>query len=313
MASLLDSRRKRKGAGLTGLVLSTADLRHLRTFLVIVEQGGISAAAEALDCSISQISRDLSNLEQRLGMQLCRRGRSGFSLTTQGEEVHGSAIGLFSEVARFEQTVQGARQTLAGGFNVGVIDNVVTNPESGIAAALAQMNAHFPDMLINVSVHTPMLIDLSVRDRRIDVGVTGQPAGVPGLCCEPAFTETHRLYISASSPHVALTTDVIAGRAPLDAQLPYVARDYRADAFAVLEQAYPINVVVRGRTLESVLAAVLSGVGSALLPGHFVRATGASALVELETPVTPLSVQFYFLYRRDAANMRSIHALLKRF
>lgn len=298
---------------MTGLVLSNADLRHLRTFLVIVEQGGVSAAAGALNCSVSQISRDLSKLEQRLGLQLCRRGRSGFVLTPQGEEVHGSAIRLFSEVAHFEQTVQSARQTLAGAFNVGVIDNVVTNPESGIVTSLARMRARFPEMLINVSVHPPLLVDLGVRDRRIDVAVTGQPAGLSGLCCEPAFTESHRLYISPTSPHIEQAKALFAKRAEPGARLPYIARDYRTDAFETFERAYPLDIVARGRTLESVLAAVLSGLGSALLPEHFVRATGAQALVELETPMTPLTVQFFFVYRHDAGNKRAIRVLLRGF
>ena len=47
-----------------------ADLRLLRVFQTIVQSGGISAAEIALDVGRSTISRQLSDLELRLGMKL---------------------------------------------------------------------------------------------------------------------------------------------------------------------------------------------------------------------------------------------------
>lgn len=90
---------------MAAFALSNYDLRQLRTFLAVVEQGGVSAAAYRLGASLSTVSRDLSALERRIGIQLCRRGRSGFSLTPQGEDVHRAAIRLFSELQSFEQTI----------------------------------------------------------------------------------------------------------------------------------------------------------------------------------------------------------------
>ena len=71
--------------------VSTFDIRHLRTFLSVVEHGGVSAAAYRTGSSLSSISRDLTALETRLGMELCRRGRSGFAQTPLGEEVRAAA------------------------------------------------------------------------------------------------------------------------------------------------------------------------------------------------------------------------------
>ncbi len=298
---------------MAGFALSNYDLRHLRTFLAVVEYGGVSAAAYRLDANLSSVSRDLSALEKRIGIQLCRRGRSGFALTPQGEDVHRAAVKLFSELQSFEQTIQSTRQTLGGGFSLGVIDNVVTNPEAGIVAALTEMHRTFPDMLINVSVHTDPMIDIQVRERRIDVGVTGQPEGLAPLEYEPAFVERHRLYMSRRSPHLAAARAALAQPARRGAAVPYISRDYRTDVFQAFERRYRLQVAARASTLEAILAAVLAGVGCALLPIHFVAAAGAEDLVEIVTPHTPLEVQFYFVYRRDAANRRAIGALLDCF
>ena len=60
------------------------DLRLLRIFVTIVESGGLSAAESRLNIGRSTISTHLSDLEIRLGLKLCKRGRSGFELTDAG-------------------------------------------------------------------------------------------------------------------------------------------------------------------------------------------------------------------------------------
>ncbi len=294
--------------------LSSYDIKHLRTFLAVVEYGGVSPATYRLNASISSISRDLSALEERLGMQLCRRGRSGFALTPHGEEVHRAATQLLSNIHSFELTVQGTRQSLAGTFTLGVIDNVVTNPNAGVIAALAEMHRLFPGMLISVSVHTVSVIDVLVRDNKVDFAITSQPEGFEQLQYQPAFIEEHRLYISKLSPYYEQTLQTITEqRLNSEAAVPYISRDFRTDEFQDFERKYPLQIAAKGSTLESVVASVLAGVGCALLPSHFVKQIGDGNLVEIETPDTPVQIQFHFVYRRDNANRRAVRALLDRF
>ena len=67
--------------------VSDFELRLLRVFKVVVESGGFSAAESALGITKSAISQHMSDLEKRLGLRLCQRGRSGFALTDEGAEV----------------------------------------------------------------------------------------------------------------------------------------------------------------------------------------------------------------------------------
>lgn len=293
--------------------VSDVDIKQLKTFLAVAEYGGVSAAAYRTGVSLSRISRDLSALETRLGLELCRRGRSGFSLTPHGEDVHVAATQLMSDLHAFEQRIQSTRQSLGGTFNLGVIDNVITNPQSGVVAALSEMHRLFPDMLINVSVHTVSVIDVQVRERKLDFAITGQPEGLEPLVYEPAFVEEHRLYMSRHSPHLDVTRRTFAAERGSGQQLvPYISRAYRTDVFSAFENKYPLQLAAKGSTLESVLASVLAGVGCALLPSHFVLGVGSDDLIEIPTPDTPVLAQFHFVFRRDAANRRAIGALLSR-
>ncbi len=71
--------------------VTDTDLRLLRVFRAVVACGGFAAAELELNINRSTISRHIKDLETRLGVTLCRRGRAGFALTTEGEQVYASA------------------------------------------------------------------------------------------------------------------------------------------------------------------------------------------------------------------------------
>jgi len=294
--------------------ISKYDIKHLRVFASVVEHEGVTAAALATGLGLSTISRALAALEKRLGIQLCRRGRGGFALTPQGEEVYRATVELLARLHVFEQEIQTARHTIGGGFSFGVIDHVISNHGTGVIAALSEMHRDYPDMLINVSVHEDTAIDVLVSERRIDIGMTGQPARLRQLRYVPAFIEEHGLYVSRASPHCHAILAAFADRPrQTPDRVPYIARAYPADVFQEFERRYPLRVAGRGGTLESILAAVLAGVGCALMPRHFVRAAGRDALTEIPFAGPPVRVQFYLAYRRDAAAQRAIRAFMACF
>jgi DNA-binding transcriptional LysR family regulator len=294
--------------------VSNYDLRHLRVFISIVENEGVSSAAFAEGANLSTISRDLAALETRLGMQLCRRGRGGFSLTLQGEKIYRAAKDLQSRLQLFELEVQTAKDAVSNSFNIGINDHVITNHGSGLVKAMAQMRREFPDISIGVSVHEAASIDVLVRERRVDVGVTGQPAWLQPLDYTPMFLEEHRLYIGINSPqfteiHSAMAKD----SKQIATTLPYVARTQNTAGFKDFEERYPHVVVGRCGNLESVLAAVLSGAGCALMPMKFVESLQREDLVEIPISGAPVYVQFYISYRRDTARQKDMVSFLSQF
>jgi DNA-binding transcriptional LysR family regulator len=74
--------------------LSESDLRLLRVFAKVVEAGGYSAAQIELNVSQSTISTHMTELEHRLGVRLCQRGRSGFSVTEKGRLIYQASLRL---------------------------------------------------------------------------------------------------------------------------------------------------------------------------------------------------------------------------
>ena len=66
--------------------LSPSDLRALTVFRALGEGQGFLGAQITLGMSQSTISFHLKALEERVGFQLCHRGRRGFQLTERGRD-----------------------------------------------------------------------------------------------------------------------------------------------------------------------------------------------------------------------------------
>ena len=62
-------------------------LPYLETFSAVVERGSFTAAAEALNNSKPVVSKQVSQLEQHLGVQLLHRTTRRLHLTEAGEEL----------------------------------------------------------------------------------------------------------------------------------------------------------------------------------------------------------------------------------
>ena len=94
--------------------LSDMDLRLLQVFKAVVECGGMSAAELELNIGTSTVSRHMKDLETRLGLTLCRRGRAGFALTAEGQRVYDETLRLLSAVEAFRSSIDDIHRRMGG-------------------------------------------------------------------------------------------------------------------------------------------------------------------------------------------------------
>ncbi|WP_232662645.1 LysR family transcriptional regulator [Pseudonocardia sp. TRM90224] len=76
----------------------TMELRHLRCFLAIAEEGSITRAAARLHIGQPALSRTLRQLEQHLGLRLVERSTHHLELTTAGVAFRARAAGAVAAV-----------------------------------------------------------------------------------------------------------------------------------------------------------------------------------------------------------------------
>lgn len=153
------------------LVLSGLDFKLLKVFKAVVEAGGFSAAQNELNVGLAAISKQISDLEIRIGMRLCTRGREGFHLTEEGRLVYQASIDLFASVDSFRDRLSSAQNELIGDLGVGVIDNTISDINSPLVSALRRINKESPKVRFQLQASQLDEVERGVVEGRLVAGI----------------------------------------------------------------------------------------------------------------------------------------------
>ncbi|TCJ83057.1 LysR family transcriptional regulator [Cocleimonas flava] len=151
--------------------LHPSEINLLRIFITVTECKGVALASQRLGVAPSTISTQLLQLESRLGMKLCNRGRSGFSMTPEGEHVQVEATKIFEQMQRFNQHIGNLSGSLVGELTLGIVDNSITNKHLDVATILRLFQERYPNVKVTVKISSPEDLEQSVLDRRFDIGI----------------------------------------------------------------------------------------------------------------------------------------------
>lgn len=147
------------------------DLRLARIFCKIVECGGVSAAEAELGVGRSTISRQLQDLEIRLGMVLCERGRGGFRLTQAGTQALSHIETLLAAVDDFATDMASLGSNLEGTLRIGLIDCSLSDPRNPIGGMLKTFQTSAPNVMLDVSVSSARDLERRVLDGKLHFAV----------------------------------------------------------------------------------------------------------------------------------------------
>jgi LysR family transcriptional regulator, transcriptional activator for bauABCD operon len=283
--------------------LSDIDLRLLRVFKAVADCGGMAAAELELNIAVSTISRHVKDLEQRLGLVLCRRGRAGFGLTAEGEKVYAAAEQLLSATESFRSSLHEIHHGLGGELHVAMFEKTATNPQARIAEAIARFRVRAPKVSLHLHVGTLAMIERGVMSGQFQLGIVPEHRRSESLLYDELFDESMALYASAGHPWF----EAGAGAA-------FGWQNLREQALAGLGYHSPNMMLAHEHRLErhatasdqeGVATLVLSGCFVGFLPEHyaepFVRA-GRMCAVAPETLY--YRCRFSCMHRRSPALSR---------
>ncbi|MEZ5606570.1 MAG: LysR family transcriptional regulator [Burkholderiaceae bacterium] len=270
-----------RGCALLGQV-SDMDLRLLQVFKAVVECGGMAAAELELNIGISTVSRHVKDLETRLGLALCRRGRAGFAVTAEGQRVYDETLRLLAAVDGFRASVHDLHARMGGKLAIALFDKTASNPAARIHQAIAAFAEQAPDVALELHVGTIQAIERGVLDGSFAVGVIPAHRTSGSLRYDRLFGETMRLYAGA-------------GHALFDQERP--ALDWKAlrarSDFAGLGYHSPNMELAHGRQLqrgatafdqEAIATLILSGRFVGFLPEHYAAAFVQSGRMRAVAP-----------------------------
>lgn len=129
------------------------DLRQLKYFVVVAEEEHVGRAAERLHISQSPLSRQIAQLEERLGLTLFERNQQRIRLTADGQTFLAETRSLLTHANRLESLGKRLGRGEDGGLCIGYIENAM---HSGVlSTALRTLRVSRPNVHIALYSQPP--------------------------------------------------------------------------------------------------------------------------------------------------------------
>ncbi len=125
----------------------TMELRILRYFVAVMEEGSITDAAKSLHVTQPTLSRQLAQLEAEMGVALFTRGRSGIEPTDRGAVLHRYALDILALADKAEEEVAMPESSVSGTVHIGAGE---TRAFSIVATACARVRERYPGIIFDV-------------------------------------------------------------------------------------------------------------------------------------------------------------------
>ncbi len=180
--------------------LSDMDLRLLQVFKSVADCGGMAAAELELNIGTSTVSRHVKDLETRLGLVLCRRGRAGFALTAEGQRVYDETLRLLASVDAFRGSIDDIHSRMGGQLEVAVFDKTASNPAAHIGDAIARFTRLAPEVGLRMHVASITEIERGIIDGKFHVGIIPAHRNSRSLAYTDLFAEKMQLYCGRAHP-----------------------------------------------------------------------------------------------------------------
>ncbi|WP_322978301.1 LysR family transcriptional regulator [Pseudomonas sp. C11] len=265
--------------------LSDIDLRMLRTFCVIVEAGGFTAAQARLNLGLPRLSVIVRDLEVRLGYSLCKRGKSGFQLTEQGQETYAAAQELFASVSHFQDRTTSLSQRPRETLMIGAVDALTSFEAFPLVPAISAFRRATPEIGIELHIMRPDELEQAVLDERLELAVGAFHHHLSGLNYAPLCHERNVLYCSDAHPFFAMADERL--NVDVLSEAVYVDRGYLSESRRPHQLRF--QHFVNAYTMEATALLVFSGTYIGYLPTHYAQPWVARGRLR---PIRPESLSF---------------------
>ncbi len=149
------------------------EIRVLRYFLTVAQEGSITAAANYLHLTQPTLSRQLQDLEKELGQKLLIRTNHNVSLTPEGIILRKRAEQILDMVEKTEKEFSSLKHEIAGEIFVGSGE---TSTLTSVMDVIKEIRDKYPKIIFHL--YSGILEDVTERidNGLLDFGIIMQPS-----------------------------------------------------------------------------------------------------------------------------------------
>ena len=244
------------------------DIKLLRIFQTVVDCGGFTAAETELNIGRSTISIYIANLEQRLKLSLCQRGRQGFSLTREGQAVYNAIAQLEQAHQQFSQLVASLTDSLSGELVILTADQLDQSRLNLLSKLCAALQQQAPQLSLALDVLPLQQIELALLKDQAHLALMPGYRQIDGLQYQHVFSTP--IFLCCAAAHPLLNMADTAINDEVLAQYPAIhpGVDINPEGRKLLQK---LKAGARAYQFDTRLALLLSGGYIGFLPAEIAK------------------------------------------
>jgi DNA-binding transcriptional LysR family regulator len=237
------------------------DWNHVRSFLAAVDQGSLSGAARVLGQTQPTVSRQITALEQSLGVLLLERGAHGLTLTEPGK-------GLLDHVSAMGQAAMNLSLTASG--QADSIEGQVCITSTNVFATF-----HLPPILRRLRTEAP-LIHINVVASNDVRDITAREADISIRHAKPTEPDLIGKHVGDTEAYLYASKELLNNVGRPDTASDCEALDFigfeSAQTLLPILQSFGINLTeqhfkITTASGTAILEYVRQGLGVSILTG----------------------------------------------
>jgi LysR family nitrogen assimilation transcriptional regulator len=162
------------------------DIKQMRYFLCLAQEGNVTRAARQLNIVQPALSMQIARLEKSLGKQLFYRGSHGMSLTAAGEALALRLAPIVADIDRARDEMAQLDGKVSGRVSLGMITSAA---QSTLPVSTAKIAARYPEIhLLVCEGYSETMMEWVIAGQ-LDIAVVNAPARRPALTSKHILDE----------------------------------------------------------------------------------------------------------------------------
>ena len=246
------------------------DIQHLKYFVAVANNKSFTKAATELFISQAALSKQISNLEEKLGVDLFERKKKYIELSASGEVLFNEAVEIINKFENAIELTKKYNNHFTSSLKIGYI-----GPAEGefLPLAIDAFSKKYQETEIHIKQDNLTALTNAVQSREIDLIFAGSGAGFENSHSNTVYRLLHRetfvVVFKKSHPLSQKETIEFADLSPYKFILlnTNIAKEPYSNLFKIfnIHKFHP-NVIHEAENFEQLIIMLKAGIGCSIIP-----------------------------------------------